>query len=80
MELRASGTRIQCVNRGFAIKPPPGERDRAAVRKFCDQYDRVTEEGEHYLLEIDQDDNGIDTEDRIQIGAAFLRHLVDAGL
>lgn len=80
MELSASGTRIQCVKRGFAIQPPPDEHHRAAFRECCEQYDQVANEGEGYLLHISQDNSGIDTEDRVQLGAALLRNLVDAGL
>ena len=79
MRLKASGTMIRCVTNGFALKPPIGDQAQAAFEAVCAAHGV----GDDLILTVPQkqiDNTLVDTEDRVQAGAAFLKALVDAGL
>jgi len=84
LRLIRSGIGIRSVADGFALQPPEDVRLAAIFRDVWRRRDDVVVvEDNVMLLKIPQDDAGdgpVDTVDRVAVGAAFLRELVDAGL
>ena len=76
LELRNSGLRIQCVDAGLQFACLP---DNAQQRLTFDNVLKSHSLDENHLYAVPQA-NGIDTEDRIALGARLLRELVEAGL
>jgi len=79
MRLKASGAEIQCTERGLLLKAPVGTQHADAFSRVCAEHGVETD----LLLRVPQVDvNGrqLDTQDRIQLGAALLRDLISAGL
>jgi len=76
LELRNSGLKIRCVNSGWQVSDLP---DNSLHRMAFDQIARNYPLNDNRLFVIPQK-NGIDTEDRIALGAPWLRELVAAGL
>lgn len=76
LKLRNSGLQIRCVDTGWALGHIPTPADQRSA------FDQVA--STHHVVDglcaIPQTDDGVDTEDRIAIGAALLRGLVAAGL
>ena len=79
MRLNASGTELQCVQDGLLLRAPAAAPHAEAFLRVCEAYGI----GPDLLLKIPQVAAGsqqLDTEDRVQLGAALLRDLVAAGL
>jgi hypothetical protein len=83
LRLERSGVGIQSVSDGFELR---GSEDEALQSKFidiCRRHKIAAIATEHIVLKIPQHDHGdglADSADRVVIGAAFLRDLVEAGL
>jgi hypothetical protein len=83
LRLEQSGTDMRSVGDGFALQGP---EDKALQSKFIDVCSRhqvadIADRG--IVLKIPQHDHGdglVDSADRVIVGAAFLRDLVEAGL
>lgn len=75
LTLSNSSIRIRCVDTGWALSNLPTNPDQRSA------FDRVANQHQlhNYLCAVPQV-NGIDTADRITIGAALLRDLIAAGL
>jgi hypothetical protein len=79
MRLAASGTGLRCVNEGFVLRPPSAPAHAEAFLRVCAQYGV----GEDSVLKVPQVNYGgrqLDTKDRVQLGAALVRDLMEAGL
>lgn len=79
MRLRASGAEIQCVDEGLLLRAPAAAPHAEAFARVCEAHGI----GPDLLLKIPQVGVGgrqLDTTDRIQLGAALLRDLANAGL
>jgi hypothetical protein len=79
LQLKSSGTRIRCIETGFQLAAPPEEEHRKAFEDACSKWDV----GNDLTLTVGQreiDGRLVDTEDRIQKAAAFLKDLVACGL
>lgn len=76
--LRNSGTQVRCVDSGWQFSGLP--EDGTPQRLI---FDDIATKHNHYesqtLLYAVPQNNGIDIEDRIELGAKLLRELVDAG-
>ncbi len=82
MELTRSGTGLRSVPAGIAVRVPVTEAAVAALQAVCDSAEAASFE-EGWLLPIPQADQGgdlIDTLDRVQVAADFLKKLIVAGL
>jgi hypothetical protein len=79
MRLTTSGTALRCVENGIAIRPPAGEEHAEAFAKGCEGHAVI---GGQILTvpQILREARQVDTIDRVQLAAAFLRDLVNAGL
>lgn len=77
-ELRNSGIKIQCVDAGWQFSDIPQDAER------CQKFEDVVKSHPYYqnqtLLYAVPQNNGIDNEDRIALGAKLLQELVGAGL
>jgi hypothetical protein len=73
MVLPRSGVALRCTGEGIRLRPPTVEGKADAYATVC-AASRVTD----HLLEIPTR-AGVDTEDRVALGAALLRSLVAAG-
>lgn len=79
MELVASGTKIRCVDKGWALAPPKAAEARERFSGVVDRYPMA----DSSVLRVPQtkvDGVTVDTEDRVKLGASFLKALVEAGL
>ena len=79
LRLERSGTELECVENGIAIRPPSGEEQTAAFAEVCQRHGV----GEDHVLKVPQEirgDHAVDVKDRVQVGASLLRDLVLAGL
>jgi len=79
LELKHSGAGLRIVEEGIILRAPLTETERDNFARVCAAHG-VTDD---LLLHVPQVEIGgvqIDTEDRVQLGAALLRDLVDAGL
>jgi hypothetical protein len=77
MRLAASGIEIQCVTEGLMLRPPTSAAHAKAFARVCAKYGI----GSDYLLKIHQvevDGRLLDTKDRVELGAALVRDLVEA--
>lgn len=75
LTLRRSGVRIRCMEGGWGLSNLPTQTDQ------CQAFDQVANKHlvSNGVCAIPQS-NGVDTKDRIVIGAALLRDLVASGL
>ena len=83
LRLERSGVGMRSISEGFALREPEDESLRSTFNDICSQHGALAGAGEGIVLRISQHDYGdgpVDSEDRVVIGAAFLRALVDAGL
>lgn len=83
LRLERSGVGMRSTSDGFELREPEDESLRSTFNDICNQHGAVTCTGGGVVLRIPQHDNGdgpVDSEDRVVIGAAFLRALVEAGL
>jgi hypothetical protein len=76
MRLKKSGVEMQCIDKGLQLTPP----EDAAQRAIFDQICAVPGTGNDGLYTMPQNASGIDTADRVELGANLLRDLVNAGL
>ena len=79
LQLKASGTRIRSIATGFQLAEPPDEGDRATFDVVCAAWGI----GDDLQLTINQEsaeESLLDTENRVEKAAAFLKDLVAAGL
>jgi hypothetical protein len=83
LRLERSGVGIRSVNDGFALEGPEDEALQSKFLDVCGRHGAVDIAEEGTLLKVPQHDHGdglVDSVDRVVIGAAFLRDLVEAGL
>ena len=83
MRLERSQTGMRSVPTGIAVQAPAAEEHRTTFEAVCRQHTDVVETEIGWLLAVAQQErNGtlVDTEDRVQKAASFLRELVAAGL
>lgn len=80
MRLQASQVQLQCVEEGWLLRAPSlGASDAGAFARVCVQHGV----GPDLLLRIPKiiaDQDLLDLEDRVQLGAALLRDLIAVGL
>ena len=79
MRMKASGGEIQCVDEGLQLRAPAAAPHAEAFSRVCETHGI----GPDLLLKIPQvgvEGRQVDTTDRIQLGAALLRDLANAGL
>lgn len=76
MVLKNSGLEIQCIDVGLQITNAPNDPTKKAA---FDKVSSIHGIGQDGLLKVAQK-NGVDTVDRVALGAAFLTDLVEAGL
>ena len=79
LKLTVSETGIRCISSGFELTAPHDEHLAGKFRQVCLQHGVI---GAEFLpvTQIERDGEMVDTEDRIQKCAAFLKGLTDAGL
>jgi len=83
LRLERSGVGMRSISEGFALREPEDEGLRSTFNDICRQHGAVDNSGEGIVLRILQHDDGegpVDSEDRVVVGAAFLRDLLDVGL
>lgn len=83
LRLERSGVGMRSVGDGFALRGPEDEALQSKFIDICSRYEAVDIAEERTVLKIPQHDYGdglVDSADRVVIGAAFLRDLVEAGL
>ena len=73
MVLPRSGVALRCVPEGIALRPPTVAARVDAFGEVCERLG-ISDD----LLSVPQQE-GVDSEDRVELGAALLRGLVDAG-
>jgi hypothetical protein len=79
MRLRASGAGMQCVQDGLQLHAPGAPTHAEAFSRVCATHGL----GPDLRLKVPQVESGgrqLDTKDRVELGAALLRDLVNAGL
>lgn len=83
LRLERSGVGVRSVDDGFELRGPEDEALRSKFIDICRRSEAVAIAEDRVVLEIPQHDHGgglVDSVDRVAIGAAFLRDLVEAGL
>jgi hypothetical protein len=79
MRLAASGAEMQCVQDGLELRAPAAAPHPEAFSRVCEAHGM----GPDLRLKVPQVTVGgrkPDTKDRVQLGAALLRDLVNVGL
>jgi hypothetical protein len=79
MRLKRSGTGLRSARRGIEVQPPP-DAYRATFDCVRRRHTDLAETEDVWLLEVDQHEDGIDAEDRVQKAESFLRELLAYGL
>jgi hypothetical protein len=83
LRLERSGAGMRCVSNGFALQVPEDETHRSTFIDLCRRHEAVTIAAESIVLTTPQRDLGnglVDSQDRVLVGAAFLRDLIELGL
>ena len=83
LRLEHSSVGMRSVSDGFALQGPEDEALRSMFINICSRHEAVDIAEEGIVLKIPQHDHGdglVDSADRVVVGAAFLRDLVEAGL
>lgn len=83
LRLEQSSVGMRSVSDGIALQGPEDEALRSKFMDICTRRGDVEIADEGIVLKIPQHDHGdglVDSADRVVIGAAFLRDLVEAGL
>jgi hypothetical protein len=83
LRLEQSGVGMRSVSDGFALQRPEDEAHQSKFINICNRHEAVDIADEGIVLTIPQHDHGeglVDSADRVVVGAAFLRDLVEAGL
>jgi len=79
LRLAASEAGVRCIDSGFELDSPLDERLAARFKQVCDEHGAV--DGAFLpVTQVDRDGHLVDTEDRVQKCAGFLKDLVAAGL
>jgi len=78
MNLVKSGVALRSVDEGIALRPPGLEHAEAFAR-VCAQHS-VSDDHVLRVEQAERDGRRVDTRDRVLLGAALLRDLVNAGL
>jgi hypothetical protein len=79
LRLEASGTELRCVPEGLLLRSPAAEEHADAFARVCANHGV----GDDHVLRVPQIDapgRRLDTVDRIRLGAALVRDLIDAKL
>lgn len=79
MRLKKSGAEMRCVKDGLVLRAPVVNGQAEVFLRVCREHGV----GDNLVLlvpQIEHDGQRLDTRDRVQIGAALLRDLVQAGL
>jgi uncharacterized protein (DUF2252 family) len=74
---------MRSVSDGFALQGPEDDTLQPTFIDICSRHEAVDIAAEPIVLKIPQHDHGagrVDSADRVVVGAAFLRDLVEAGL
>lgn len=74
-----SGTGLRNVGAGFTLQRPTGDEAASRLDALLSTRDDVVLNGEEILVAIPQTD-AIDSQDRVAIGAALVKEMVDIGL
>ena len=83
LRLTRSGVRLRSITQGFEIQGPDRPEYETPFRDVCARRADILSHGSQLLLAIPQRDSDgglVDTVDRVLVGAALLRELVEAGL
>jgi hypothetical protein len=83
LRLVNSSVGMRSVDDGFALQGPEDEALQSMFIDICSRHEAVDIAEEGIVLKIPQHDHGdglVDSADRVVVGAAFLRDLVEAGL
>jgi hypothetical protein len=83
LRLSRSGAGLRSVAAGFALERPIDEDFASVFDGVCAERDDVVADGDALLLKIPQLEIGgelVDSTDRTQLAASFVKQLVDAGL
>jgi hypothetical protein len=84
LRLTHSGAGMRSVDEGFLLREPDNLQLAGAFEALCSSRSDVEETGgEHMLLripQIERDGSGVDTVDRVRVGAALVKQFVEAGL
>jgi hypothetical protein len=81
-----SGAGVACISEGFQLQPPDGDEARRNFETVCAEFHmnaiRVNEKGVLIMPHKNVDGQLVDTgdDDRVQVGAALVRALIEAGL
>lgn len=79
MHLVASGAEMQYVQDGLQLRAPAADAHAEAFARVCEAHG-VGPDLRLSVPQVTVGEDQLDTEDRVQLGAALLRDLVDAGL
>ena len=79
LNLERSGAAVRCVEGGLALRPPLVAQECEAFSRVCATHG-VSAENMLSVPQVDIDGTLVDTVDRVELGAALVRDLVDAGL
>ena len=79
LNLKRSGTAVRCVEGGLALRPPLVDGELDAFARVCEDHG-VTAEHVLPVPQVEIDGLQVDAGDRVQLGAALIRDLVEAGL
>jgi hypothetical protein len=78
MNLQKSGVALRSVDEGIALRPPAPEHAEAFAR-VCVQHS-IGDDHVLHVEQVERDGKRVDVSDRVLLGAALLRDLVNAGL
>ena len=79
LNLERSGTAIRCVESGFVLRPPLVEGELEAFSRVCVDHG-VSAEHMLTVPQVEVDGAQVDSVDRVELCAALLRDLIEAGL
>jgi hypothetical protein len=77
--LKKSGTGLQCMQDRLVLRPPSTPADAEAFSQVCVKHG-VGSDHQLSVPQVERDGCKLDACDRVQLGAALLRDLVEAGL
>jgi hypothetical protein len=79
MRLKRSGTEMQCVENGLVLRPPPTTGHSDSFVRVCKTHG-VGDDHVLHVPQVEHHGRRLDTRDRVQLGGALLRDLVNEGL
>lgn len=79
MRLTRSGAEVQVVQDGLLLRAPAAPQHAEAFSRVCDAHG-IGADLRLKVPQIDVDGGQLDTKDRVQLGAALVRDLVNVGL